>query len=314
MRGSGAKPIKPPFARYSLNVAILPSHGPFIFSTSLLLALQYRSDFLIEEFQSGTEYSAEGVFVEAQPQVITLTTKHLMEEADCFIERGHVIPALLPEPVSRRARQVVEAALRALGLVYGVFHVEFWIDGDRIVLGEVHVRPGGDYIHLMVELVTGLELYGLVYDQLLGRVPDPSGWRIQGGAAILYFTPPAGRVLSIGDAAAVLRDPACVRLELPLAAPLIMAGVRTGAVTVVATATLAGFVGGGGLGVFLYNGFAQQGQEQQLIGGAIVVAVLAILTEVGFGRLERLVTPRTASRGKVLSTAPAPSSRAVTAA
>jgi len=105
-----------------------------------------------------------------------------------------------------------------------------------------------------------------------------------------------------------------VRLELPLAAPLIMAGVRTGAVTVVATATLAGFVGGGGLGVFLYNGFAQQGQEQQLIGGAILVAVLAILTEVGFGRLERLVTPRTASRGKVLSTAPAPSSRAVTAA
>jgi len=105
-----------------------------------------------------------------------------------------------------------------------------------------------------------------------------------------------------------------VRLELPLAAPLIMAGVRTGAVTVVATATLAGFVGGGGLGVFLYNGFAQQGQEQQLIGGAILVAVLAILTEVGFGRLERLVTPRTASRGKVLSTALAPSSRAVTAA
>src|SRR5438067_194504 len=94
---------------------------------------RHRSDFLIEEFQSGTEYSAEGVFVEAQPQVITLTTKHLMEEADCFIERGHVIPALLPEPVSRRARQVVEAALRALGLVYGVFHVEFWIDGDRIV-------------------------------------------------------------------------------------------------------------------------------------------------------------------------------------
>ena len=96
---------------------------------------RHRSDFLIEEFQPGTEYSAEGVFVEAQPQVITLTTKHLMEEADCFIERGHVIPALLPEPVSRRARQVVEAALRALGLVYGVFHVEFWIDGDRIVLG-----------------------------------------------------------------------------------------------------------------------------------------------------------------------------------
>src|SRR2546421_656119 len=132
-------------------------------STPWRASRRWRSDFLIEEFQPGTEYSAEGVFVEAQPQVITLTTKHLMEEADCFIERGHVIPALLPEPVSRRARQVVEAALRALGLVYGVFHVEFWIDGDRIGLGEVHVRPGGDYIPLRAELGPGLELYGLCY-------------------------------------------------------------------------------------------------------------------------------------------------------
>src|SRR5438874_7549158 len=69
------------------------------------------------------------------------------------------------------------------------------------------------------------------------------------------------------------------RLEVPLAAPLIMAGLRTSAVTVVATATLAGFAGGGGLGVFLYEGFAQQGQQQLLIGGAILVATLAICTE-----------------------------------
>ena len=86
------------------------------------------------------------------------------------------------------------------------------------------------------------------------------------------------------------------RLEVPMAAPLIMAGLRTSAVAVVATATLAGFAGGGGLGTFLYNGFAQQGQEAQLIGGAILVAVLAILTEVLFAGLERLVTPRTHSK------------------
>ncbi len=86
------------------------------------------------------------------------------------------------------------------------------------------------------------------------------------------------------------------RLELPLSAPLIMAGLRTSAVTVVATATLAGFAGGGGLGVFLHSGFAQQGQEQQLIGGAMLVAALALLTEVLFAGLERAVTPSTRSR------------------
>jgi osmoprotectant transport system permease protein len=85
------------------------------------------------------------------------------------------------------------------------------------------------------------------------------------------------------------------RIEIPLAAPLTMAGLRTSAVTVVATATLAAFAGGGGLGVFLYNGFAQHGQEPQLIGGAILVAVLALVTELVFAGLERLVTPRTRS-------------------
>jgi osmoprotectant transport system permease protein len=88
------------------------------------------------------------------------------------------------------------------------------------------------------------------------------------------------------------------RLEVPLAAPLILAGLRTSAVTVVATATLAGFAGGGGLGVFLYAGFTQQGQEQLLIGGAILVAVLSVLTEVLFAALERAVTPRTRSGRK----------------
>ena len=85
-------------------------------------------------------------------------------------------------------------------------------------------------------------------------------------------------------------------LEMPLAAPLIMAGVRTAAVTVVATATLAGFVGGPGLGSFLNGGFAQQGQEPQFYGGAILVAALAIVTELLFAALERAVTPRTRSR------------------
>ena len=86
------------------------------------------------------------------------------------------------------------------------------------------------------------------------------------------------------------------KLEMPLAAPLIMAGLRTGAVTVVATATLAGFVGGAGLGSFLYAGFTQQGQEAEFLGGAILVAALAIATELVFAALERVVTPRTRSR------------------
>jgi osmoprotectant transport system permease protein len=81
-------------------------------------------------------------------------------------------------------------------------------------------------------------------------------------------------------------------IELPLAAPLIVGGLRTAAVQVVATATLAAVVGGGGLGRFILDGFAT-GDDAQIFGGAVLVALLAILTEVAFALLERLVAPRT---------------------
>jgi len=90
------------------------------------------------------------------------------------------------------------------------------------------------------------------------------------------------------------------KLELPLAAPLIMAGVRTAAVTVVATATLAALIGGGGLGRFIIDGFSQ-GDTPMLVAGAILVAILAIITEVGFGFVERGVTPKTRSARREVS-------------
>jgi osmoprotectant transport system permease protein len=74
-----------------------------------------------------------------------------------------------------------------------------------------------------------------------------------------------------------------------------MAGVRVAALQVVATATLAALIGGGGLGRFVVDGFAQQ-DNPMLIGGAMLVAALALLTEGALFLVERAVTPRTASR------------------
>ncbi len=76
-------------------------------------------------------------------------------------------------------------------------------------------------------------------------------------------------------------------VELPLALPVVIAGLRVAAVAVVATATLAALVGGGALGRFIVDGFALRDQPQ-LVGGAILVAVLAVLTERAFTLLERL--------------------------
>jgi len=84
-------------------------------------------------------------------------------------------------------------------------------------------------------------------------------------------------------------------LEVPMSTGLIMAGVRTSSVTVVATATLSALIGGGTLGRYIVDGFAQS-DNGMLIGGSILVAVLAIFTEVGLGIVERTLTPRMRSR------------------
>jgi osmoprotectant transport system permease protein len=78
------------------------------------------------------------------------------------------------------------------------------------------------------------------------------------------------------------------QVELPVAMPLIMAGVRTSAVQVVATATLAAFVGLGGLGRYLIDGLSQR-DLPQVVGGAILVALLALLTELLLGRVQTMV-------------------------
>lgn len=87
------------------------------------------------------------------------------------------------------------------------------------------------------------------------------------------------------------------RVEIPVALPLIMTGIRTSAVQVVATATLAAFVGLGGLGRYIIDGLAQGAQynptaRAMVIVGSLLVAVLAVATELLLDRVERWVVPR----------------------
>lgn len=78
------------------------------------------------------------------------------------------------------------------------------------------------------------------------------------------------------------------RLELPLGLPVIVAGIRSAAVQVVATATLGAVFGAGGLGRYLVEGIAQQ-NDGMTFGGVVLVAVLALAVEGTFVLLERLI-------------------------
>jgi osmoprotectant transport system permease protein len=102
---------------------------------------------------------------------------------------------------------------------------------------------------------------------------------------------PAG--LSLAATALGLRSRECLlHVELPLAAPVILAGVKTAAVMSVGTATIAAFIGAGGYGERIATGLALNDNDL-LLAGAIPAALLAIATQGLFEALERVLTPRT---------------------
>ncbi|MDB9526629.1 ABC transporter permease [Oscillatoria sp. CS-180] len=99
---------------------------------------------------------------------------------------------------------------------------------------------------------------------------------------------PAIREAAIGmgmSAQQVLRQ-----VEIPLALPVIVAGIKTATVEVIASATLAAFVGAGGLGDFIVLGFAAYDTAILLV-GAVPVALLALLAEIGLSWLQRSLQP-----------------------
>jgi len=94
------------------------------------------------------------------------------------------------------------------------------------------------------------------------------------------------------------------QVEIPLALPVMLAGVRTTAVQVVATATLGALVGYGGLGRFIIDGFATQ-DDVRIVAGALLVAALSIITEVALSLFERVaVSPGIGAGREPVATAP----------
>ena len=91
-----------------------------------------------------------------------------------------------------------------------------------------------------------------------------------------------------------------LRVELPLASPVVFAGLRTALVLVVGTATLGNFVGGGGLGDVIKSGLTAAGLEPAsriVVVGAVLVAALALLADWLLGLVERVVVPATWEEG-----------------
>jgi osmoprotectant transport system substrate-binding protein/osmoprotectant transport system permease protein len=124
--------------------------------------------------------------------------------------------------------------------------------------------------------IVALFLYGLlpiVRNTHAGLLGIPPGLR---ESAIVLGLSPAARLL---------------RVELPMAAPSILAGIKTAAVIIVGTATLGALIGAGGYGQPILTGI-RLADNRLILFGAVPAALLALLVQGGFGLLERVMLPR----------------------
>jgi osmoprotectant transport system permease protein len=176
-----------------------------------------------------------------------------------------------------------------------------------------HTGRGGATAGALANVWRALPTLGLVI--LVFRVEPLSIWPVL-VALVVVAVPP---ILLNTDAAIRALDPgirdaargmglsgwqALWQVEIPLALPLILTGLRSAAGQVIATATVAAFVGLGGLGRFIIDGYAAR-DIGEVTGGALAVALLALVVDGAFVLAQRAVGPARA-RSPVMSPAVLP--------
>jgi ABC-type proline/glycine betaine transport system permease subunit len=162
-------------------------------------------------------------------------------------------------------------------------------DGRRFVLGATSV----------IQTIPSLALFGfLIPVPFIGGI----GKQTVIVALVLYALLPILRNTVVGilgvdravceSAVAMgMTDGQLLRqVQLPLAAPTILAGIRVATVVTIGTATIAAAIGGGGLGVFIFRGIASV-DSAQILAGAVPAAVMALLADGGLGWIERKLSP-----------------------
>ena len=169
------------------------------------------------------------------------------------------------------------------------------------------------FILNIVQTIPSLALFGLLIlplAALSARFPLLRAWGISGigrAPALLalsfYAMLPIARntYTALAQIPFALRDAGAgmgmtrlqllARVEIPLALPLILSGVRTAAVQSVGNAVVTALIGAGGLGVFIFQGLGQFAADMILLGTLPVIA-MAVITDMLMGGLVRVVTPR----------------------
>jgi len=199
-----------------------------------------------------------------------------------------------PNGVPQRLLEHVGVSAAALGIACALaIPLALWLG---------HVHRGGALAVGVSNVGRAVPTYAVLV--VLVLMPDPFGLSTLSilVALVLFAVPPILTNTYIGvsevepsavDAArgmGMSGPQVLAKVELPLSVPLLMDGVRLAAVQVIATATIAALVAGGGLGALITDGFARQNQAE-VVAGALCVVVLALSVEGLMALLQRRANP-----------------------
>ena len=150
--------------------------------------------------------------------------------------------------------------------------------------------------------IPSIALFGLMLPVLsvvghgLGMVPAVTALVLYSQLPIIRNTytaiknvPPP--VVNAGRGMGMNRWHLLAEVQIPLALPVILAGLRTAAVMNIGIAAIAAYIGAGGLGVLIQQGIGRV-NEEMILSGALLVSLLAVVVDGGMALLERLVTPQ----------------------
>ncbi|WUH90339.1 ATP-grasp domain-containing protein [Streptomyces sp. NBC_00433] len=187
--------IKP--AAYAASVGVIHVDrgedlpGAFAFASAGAALSRESTEVLVEEYLDGPEVSVETVTFAGTTIPVAVTRKSL-GSLPYFEETGHAVAA--GDPLLAQTGPVAVAAVRALGVEFGVCHTELRLTtrGPRVV--EVNARLAGDMIGHLVELATGIQLARAAADIACGCAPDLTPTRHQAAAVRIRYPETSGTV------------------------------------------------------------------------------------------------------------------------
>ena len=208
------------------------------------------------------------------------------------LEGSGALAVRIGEHLFYTAISVLIAAIIAIPIGYLIGHTGRGREVAVAISGAARALPSFGLILLLVLLVGVLQVsLAAVIAFVLLAIPSILAGAYTGIQAIGRHTIDAARAIGMTEWQILWK------VELPLGMPLLIGGLRSGALQVVATVTLAAYVNLGGLGYDILQGLPLR-RYDQMLGSALVIIALALVIDAAFGLVLRFAVPRGVSEGK----------------